>query len=153
MEEMMSKLYRIVYCSRSNLKGSRAEIEVQIRNILAAARNNNREAAVTGAMAFNESWFAQILEGPKDDVARIFGRLRNDNRHRDLRVLQQGATKARLFPTWSMAYADTPDGQGRHPLAHFEFESALTKGSQPEAQKLLDALCQVVTAGDKFAKV
>jgi hypothetical protein len=149
----MSRLYRIVYCSRSNLKGSRAEIEMQIRNILATARHNNREAAVTGAMAFNESWFAQILEGEKDDVARIYSHIRIDPRHRDLRVLQQGATKARLFPTWSMAYADTPDSLGRHPLAHFEFESALTKGSQPEAQKLLDALCQVVAAGDKFVKV
>jgi Sensors of blue-light using FAD len=140
----MSRLYRIVYCSSSNLAGSRSELEVQIRRILASSRKNNFEAAISGAMAFNEGWFAQVLEGSLDALAVTFGRIRSDPRHRDLRVLQQVAAQQRLFPTWSMAYADTPDGQARHPLAHFEFESALTNGSLPEAQKLLDALCRTV---------
>jgi hypothetical protein len=99
-------------------------------------------------MAFNQHGFAQVLEGSMDELARIFGRIRNDPRHRDLRVLQKTITKARLFPTWSMAYADASDGQGHHPLAHFEFESALTNGSSPEAQELLDGLCRIVAAGD-----
>src|SRR5476651_1861320 len=140
----MSNLYRIVYCSRSNLNGSRAELEVQIRKILSAARKNNRLANLSGAMAFNDGWFAQVLEGSMDDLTRVFGQIRSDPRHRDLRILQQVATKERLFPTWSMAYVGTQDAQTRHPLAHFEFESALTNGALPEAQKLLDALCRTV---------
>jgi Sensors of blue-light using FAD len=153
MRAFMSQLYQIVYTSRSNFSGSPPELEVQIRRILASARKNNREAALSGAMAFNEGWFAQVLEGSMSDLARIFGRIRSDSRHCELKILRQVATKERLFPTWSMAYADAPDGQGRHPLAHFEFESALTQGSSPAAQKLLDALCRTVVAGDKLAKV
>ena len=39
-----------------------------------------------------------------------------------------------------MAYVETPVGDGRHPLAHFSFEAALTQGAAPAADQLLLAL-------------
>jgi hypothetical protein len=81
----------------------------------------------------------------------IFARIRNDSRHRDLKVLQQTKATQRLFPIWSMAYADTPDHHGRR-LAHFAFESALTDGALPDAHQMLDTLCRTVMAGSKAAQ-
>jgi Sensors of blue-light using FAD len=139
----MGKLLRIAYCSRSSVTGSRAEIEMQTRKILATARTNNREARVTGAMAFNEDCFAQVLEGSPGVLAPLFERIRRDPRHRDVKILAQTQPMRRLFPQWSMAYVDTPDGDGRHPLSHFSFEAALTAGAEPEAMQLLEAMCQL----------
>jgi hypothetical protein len=144
LAQIMSSLYRLIYCSRSTLTGSPPELEAEVRRILATARENNRAAGVTGAMAFNDDWFAQVLEGSKSDVVRIFGKISRDPRHCDLGILQQTAAATRLFPTWSMAYAETLDHQGRHPLAHFQFEPALNNGAQPEAQKLLAVLRRTV---------
>ena len=67
----MTKLCRIVYCSRSLLTGSRAEIEVAIRQILATARLNNRAAHLTGALTFTANCFAQVLEGYLEELARV----------------------------------------------------------------------------------
>jgi hypothetical protein len=139
----MRTFLRIVYCSRNSVIGTRAEVEVQIRNILATARTNNKAARVTGAMTFNDSCFAQVLEGYADDLRPIFDRIRRDGRHSDIKILASTEPARRLFPQWSMAYVETPQDDGRHPLAHFEFEAALTKGAEPEADQLLHAMRQL----------
>jgi hypothetical protein len=140
----MSKLYRIVYCSRSCLTGASAEIEVQIRQILATSRVNNPKYDLTGALTFNQSYFAQVLEGAGDDLARLIEHIRRDPRHSHFHILETRQIVTRLFPRWSMAYVAKSDGTMGHPLAHFEFEAALTRGATPEAKKLLSALRRVV---------
>jgi hypothetical protein len=139
----MRKFLRIVYCSRNAVIGTRPEVEVQIRNILATARVNNKAAGLTGAMTFNDSCFAQVLEGYSDDLRPIFDRIRRDLRHSDVKVLASSEPAGRLFPHWSMAYVDNPRDDGRHPLAHFAFEAALTNGAEPEAMQLLNAMQQL----------
>ena len=145
----MSKLFRIVYCSRSLLTGSRAEIEVAIRQILATARRNNRAAHLTGALAFTDNCFAQVLEGSLEDLAPVFARIRHDPRHTDLKILEQTSPESRAFSRWSMAFVDTPDSGGDHPLAHFSFEAALADGAGPEAEQVLHALRRLVIAKSK----
>jgi hypothetical protein len=140
----MPKLYRIAYCSRSCLTGTHPEIEVQIRRILATARVSNQKHDLTGALTFNQSYFAQILEGAPDDLARLVERIRHDPRHSHFHVLEGREIATRAFPRWSMAYVAKSDGTMGHPLAHFQFEAALTNGATPEAKKLLTALRRVV---------
>ena len=140
----MNERCMIIYCSRSCLKGTTAELEAQTRRILASARVNNKKAHVTGAMTFNEIGFAQVLEGATSDAMPIFERIRRDARHCDLKVLSQTNPTSRVFPYWSMAYVGTPHGHGRHPLAHFAFEAALTDGASPQAEQLLSCLRQIV---------
>jgi hypothetical protein len=140
----VSKLRRIVYCSRSLLTGSRANIEMQVRKILAAARRNNKKRNLTGALTFNERCFAQVLEGAPDDLTLIFEKIRCDIRHADLNILVQDEPPHRLFSSWSMAYVDAQTGNGCFPLAHFSFEAALTDGAAPEGGQLLDDLRQIV---------
>jgi len=147
----MSRLVRIVYCSRSRVTGSRGEVEMQIRQILATARTKNPELHVTGAMTFNENCFAQVLEGSAEDLGPLFKRICRDPRHSDVKVLERTAPAHRVFPRWSMAYVDPPQGDGRHPLAHFSFEGALTAGAAPEAELLLGDLRRIIVTGSKLA--
>jgi hypothetical protein len=147
----MGGLCRIVYCSRSRLTGSRADIEMRVREILATARVKNHANGLTGALAFTDSCFAQVLEGALDELGPVMARIRADPRHADLKVLEHSSPEARLFPNWSMAYVDTPEGDGRHPLAHFSFETALTDGASPEAARVLEALRRVVVAKSRIS--
>jgi hypothetical protein len=142
--EGMSKIYRIAYCSRSCLTGTPEAIEVQIRRILATARLSNHKHNLTGALTFNQSYFAQVLEGAADDLAPLIEHIQRDARHSHFHVLERREIVTRSFPRWSMAYVAKSDGTMGHPLAHFEFEAALTDGATPEAKKLLRALRRVV---------
>src|ERR1700722_6191832 len=140
----MSKLCRIVYCSRSRLTGSRAALEPQIREIVETARTDNHAAGLTGALTLHANCFAQVLEGAIGNLAPIFARIRGDKRHGDLKILAQTEPAHRLFPHWSMTFVDTPHGHRRHPLAHFPFEAALADGAALAAEQLLDAMRYIV---------
>lgn len=95
----MPETHRRIYSSRSRVVGSRAEIEAQIRRILAVSRVNNQAASITGALAV----------------------IHNDARHSDVRVLAMEIAARRIFPIWSMGFFET--AESGHPLAHVSFEA------------------------------
>ncbi len=96
--------YKIVYCSRNSLRGQQGG-DAEIERILLKSRDNNRRAGVSGALLFNAGCFAQVLEGARDAVERIYERIACDMRHRDITMLQAGYAGRRDFAEWSMAYA------------------------------------------------
>jgi hypothetical protein len=100
-------IYRLLYCSRNQIRGTPEEIIREIRVILASSRRNNFPAEVTGALLFNDGLFAQVLEGPIDSVSRIFEIIQRDSRHSDVTVLENGEADHRDFPEWSMAFASS----------------------------------------------
>jgi hypothetical protein len=106
-------LYQIVYYSRNRITGSADDIELQIGSILAAARVKNHQHGISGALLFNGSAFAQVLEGPLVEVERIFETIQCDDRHGDVVMLRNMASDVRIFSDWSMAYADPDAVHGR----------------------------------------
>ena len=103
----MTKLYRVLYCSRNNLGGAPESYAEEIRGILAKSRENNARDGVTGGLLFSDGCFAQVLEGPLHTVESAFERIQCDGRHQDVTVLQSGPITARDFPDWSMAFTGT----------------------------------------------
>jgi len=140
----MERVSRIIYCSRSRLTGGPSEIEAQIRKILAKARIFNKKVHLSGAMSFNESYFAQVLEGADKDLLPLLYKIRRDERHTDMKVLLREENTPRIFSTWSMAYVAALAGSGRHPLSYFSFEAALTDRAGPEGHQILATLSHVV---------
>lgn len=101
---MTTDLYRLVYYSRNRLEGSREEVRRQIGDILAVSKRNNSAGGITGALVFNSGIFAQVLEGPGNEVEATFERIQRDPRHGDVDVLEFEGTHQRGFPSWSMAF-------------------------------------------------
>jgi hypothetical protein len=99
-------VYQIVYCSRNRITGSAGDIEAGIAAILATARTRNQRVGISGALLFNGSAFAQVLEGPLDAVEEVFEAIQCDDRHSDVVILRTAEAKDRVFSDWSMAYAD-----------------------------------------------
>lgn len=104
---MTNELYRIVYCSRNLIspQGAEANQDVELERILKAARTNNSSQGVTGALLFNRECFAQVLEGPRTSVERIFEKIQRDRRHGQVTVVDNGWAERRDFPDWAMAHA------------------------------------------------
>ena len=104
---MSEDLHPLVYCSRKALVGTPEGMRAEVEQILASARRNNVRLGVTGALLFNRACFAQVLEGARDAVERVFEDISHDLRHREVAILEVAPVEARGFPGWSMAYAGT----------------------------------------------
>jgi hypothetical protein len=96
--------FRILYCSQNLIGNGGVGQQRQIDGILQAARNNNRKLDVTGALLYNDGFFAQVLEGPRTGIEKIFEKIQRDNRHNNITVLETSAITSRDFPDWSMAF-------------------------------------------------
>ncbi len=99
-------LYQIVYASRNEIHGEPESVDAEIASILAASRKNNQSKDITGALMFNGSAFAQVLEGPLEHIEAAYERIQCDPRHSDVVLLSNAAATERAFSDWSMGYVD-----------------------------------------------
>lgn len=93
-------LVRLVYASSIGESFNPDDIE----QILESARKNNKRENVTGLLCFNRKYFLQCLEGSRAKVNRIYHSILNDNRHKDIIILDYKEIVGREFDRWSMGY-------------------------------------------------
>ena len=101
---MSETLYRLAYYSKNTIDLPEQELTGEIRQILATARRNNPPLGVTGALMFNRGCFAQVLEGPRENVSGTFERIQRDPRHAEVMLIGFDPVEARGFAAWSMAF-------------------------------------------------
>ena len=98
---MSSEFYQILYLSKLSPYSTPA----CVTDIIRQSRANNREHEITGILIFDGNRFCQYLEGPKTSVCGVMSRIFDDQRHYDIRMLQEGETfRKRRFADWTMAY-------------------------------------------------
>ncbi len=101
---MSDALYRLIYYSRNLVAGGELELRSNLESILDRSRVNNSRDAITGALLFNSGCFAQILEGPLQQVEAAFERIQQDDRHGEVSLLALDPIAERSFPNWAMGY-------------------------------------------------
>ena len=65
-------LERIVYCSRARIDTTSLQA---IAEILGVSQRNNAREGLTGALAVNDGWFLQVVEGPGPAIDRLLRRV------------------------------------------------------------------------------
>jgi hypothetical protein len=98
-------LFRLVYYSRNAIKELGQPVAAEMKAIMNVSNKNNPPAGITGALVFNDHYFAQILEGDRKSVTQKFCRIAADNRHSDIVILDAQPIESRVFDGWAMAYA------------------------------------------------
>jgi hypothetical protein len=83
--------------------------EQDITDILEEARAFNLEHNITGLLLFHQGEFIQILEGEDEDVKGIYAKIKEDPRHRLVRLLETSPIPNRSFPDWQMAFKPLTD--------------------------------------------
>jgi adenylate cyclase len=78
-----------------------------IQSLALQAQQHNERAGVTGILVATGDLFFQIIEGPDDEIDRVFERINKDPRHSRVLVLsvEQGDF-SRLCPDWAMRKVD-----------------------------------------------
>ncbi|NJC41970.1 hypothetical protein GGQ87_002265 [Brevundimonas alba] len=130
-------LERLVYCSRACIDTASLQA---ISEILGVSQRNNVRDGLTGALAINDGWFLQVVEGTEAALDALLRRLVADTRHTDLEILSRRTVTGRLFPDWSMISTRiTPDVTPQLKRLIDECRAS------PEAA--VDALLRLVAAG------
>ena len=99
---MPTRLDRLVYRSVAAMP---TEALLPLAELLGEAQRNNERAGLTGALAVNDGWFLQVIEGSPNAINALLRRLAADARHTELEVLSRRTVSGRLFPDWSMVAA------------------------------------------------
>lgn len=95
------RLRRLVYVSKITSRNAQ-DLHSTVRNILTQAQHLNARDNVTGLLAFNNSFFAQVLEGEPETIDRTFGRISKDVRHSLPTIVLEQAVSERSFGAWTM---------------------------------------------------
>ena len=134
-------LYRLVYQSLCALHDTEASLLAEVEDILAASRRNNERRGVSGALMFNGTHYAQVLEGTREAVEATFETIQLDPRHADVMLLSFEPVDARLFAHWSMAHVAPSGGRMAELAAITGFDAAALDGDAM-ARRLHDLLVE-----------
>jgi hypothetical protein len=71
--------------------------------LLKQARENNARYGVTGVLLYHDGNFMQLLQGPADDVRKIYSAIESDPRHHLVIPIVNETGLPREFADWAMA--------------------------------------------------
>ena len=91
-------LVRLMYASRA-AEPVRAEA---LNAILKKSTQNNPALGITGVLCFSGEIFLQVLEGGRSQVSKLYNRITQDPRHRDVVLLSYDEIDERSFAGWAM---------------------------------------------------
>jgi len=92
-------LVRLIYASTAKELINHDLIE----EILETSRKNNTAHGITGVLCYSDNVFVQALEGGREQINILYGRLQQDPRHTKLTLLDYSEIEARLYPGWTMS--------------------------------------------------
>lgn len=90
---------------------SRIMPKKSIEEFLFHVREKNKQLTITGVLLLIQGKFIQYIEGPAEEIDKVYKSISKDHRHTDLILLDSGNLKERQFNDWSMAYKEVSDKQ------------------------------------------
>lgn len=114
-------VFQIIYHSSAVWRPS----DISNIEILRAAKTRNTALGITGLLVRDDMRFIQVLEGPRDALARVFDLICKDPRHHSIQLLHFEQTDRARFADWAMEYSDSASrpapGQTADVQAYQEF--------------------------------
>ena len=130
------RLERIIYVSECRIDV--ADVKAAMAKLVIDARSRNAKLAVSGALLFTGTHFAQILEGPPSSLALMMSALRQDPRHSNIYIAARHSISARIFSGWHMAYHGPSQYVARH------VKRLLPNGSDADQRRGTERFTQLV---------
>lgn len=109
-------LVRLLYISRPDRNFS------DFVSSAAAFRANNSRNGISGILVCDDNYYLQWLEGPRFNVNTLYRSLVQDERHRDIEIVDFNEVHVRQFPQWDMRCIASED-ISRSILLRFMYET------------------------------
>jgi len=93
---------RLCYASQRNEENE--DLLQDLRDILTEARDFNELNEICGVLYYADNAFFQCLEGEQEVVEGLFEKIKNDQRHYNIKWLCTYSIDQNSFQSWSMKY-------------------------------------------------
>ena len=90
---------------------SRTMSKKSVEDFLFQVREKNKHLAITGILLLIQGKFVQYIEGPAEEIDKVYDSISKDKRHTEMILLDSGPLEKRQFTDWSMAYKEVSDKQ------------------------------------------
>ena len=101
---MQVDLKRVIYVSEKTDFS-----DASLAQIMDSSTKNNPQTCVTGCLLSGSNSFLQLLEGPRQTIDKLYLKINDDNRHKNVLMLTNEDIDDRLFASWSMKLAPFDD--------------------------------------------
>lgn len=64
----------------------------------------NLRLEITGALIYENNQFGQVIEGPEDVIESLWEKIQQDNRHKNIRLIERKTISSRSFQKWTMVF-------------------------------------------------
>lgn len=91
-------LVRLLYTSRAVDPADSGAVHA----ILQQSRQHNPAAGITGVLCHSERLYLQLLEGGREQVNQLYGRILADRRHTAVTLLHYEEIRERRYAGWTM---------------------------------------------------
>lgn len=129
IENVTEPTFQLLYISASNHDFTEEELE----ELLMKARINNEKLNVSGMLLYHEGSFIQALEGPRENVEKLYKIIGKDSRHTETRILFKGDSPQRDFDGWSMGFYRSRQTKTQNLVGFHQF---LTNGFRHNGEDL-----------------
>jgi Sensors of blue-light using FAD len=75
-----------------------------LMRLLESSRVFNLKHGVTGILVYDNQEFAQIIEGERANVMKVWKRIQEDKRHHRIELLEIREISERSFPDWLLRF-------------------------------------------------
>lgn len=100
--------------------------------ILNSSVRFNQHHEITGVLFFEGGHFGQILEGPRNNIEKIWEKIQNDSRHHQIIFLGISEITERRFPEWALQLFDGQEFASHLP----QFANAIGHINQDDGETL-----------------
>ncbi len=90
----------VIYTSKTSTSLSK----IALNALIVKSRHNNKENLITGILLHINGVFLQYIEGPEDKIDQLYQKIKEDDRHKDLKILESGLRETRKYNEWQMLF-------------------------------------------------
>lgn len=120
-------LSNLIYVSKRKSNCTTEEID----KILDACNRNNANEAITGILLYSDEKFVQYLEGDYKKIFELYDKIKLDDRHKEIRLINSSPIKEKVFPSWHM-------GAKKMNFKDIDFKTDISEKDKREFNKILN---------------
>lgn len=138
------KITQLCYASRR--VESEENLLEEIREILIKSRKSNEEKDICGVLYYAKGYFFQCLQGECENIMALYNKIIEDDRHNQIKIVQQKSIQKKCFSMWSMKYVNSTSE-----INSF-FESQGICGFKPHevSEEMIDEFLNIILMHSEF---